>query len=146
MAYPTSVRFRGLDKISNKFWSFERSPYDEIIDNPERYLLTQSQLFDAEGGFTGLLIQLSTIGGIVGGLFATKPCLRRNFYGGHLYFQGWVVLAAAGFVGYRLGYWLGHTIAGDSSKVENHFAAFYWQKTQNRYDGRISLMKAPMTF
>ena len=146
MAYANSSRYRSLDKFSNRYWSFERSAFDEIIDDPERYLLTQNELFEAEGGYGGAFLQLATVSGLVGGLFALKPCMRNHFINGHLSFAGWVALATTGFIGYRVGYWLGHTIAGDSDKVNHHYAAYIWQKTQNRFDGRINLMKAPMTF
>ncbi len=48
---------------------------DEIIEDPERHLLTQRELLEAEGGTTGLLTQA---GAVLTGhaiLFAVRPQL-----------------------------------------------------------------------
>ena len=46
---------------------------EEIISTPEKHLLTQEQLFWAEGGFTGLAIQLGAIGVGMAALSFRKP-------------------------------------------------------------------------
>ena len=146
MFYPTSSRFRPIDSFTNWFWNVERCGYDEIISDPERFLLTQRQLFDAEGGYTGLTIQLATILGSFSALFAFRRALPRLFLQGHLKSNEWLWIAGTGFTSYKLGYWLGHKFAGDSKKIDYHYAAFYWQKTQNRFDGKRTLLKKPSMY
>ena len=70
-------RFRYVD-----YWHFNQiessnkvinEAADEIINNPEKHLLTQSELLAAEGGVGGLLVQIGTVGVGLGALFAARP-------------------------------------------------------------------------
>ena len=146
MAYSHSQRIRKTDSMTNLFYNFSANSYDQIIEEPELYLLSQNDLFSAEGGYAGLAIQLGIMGAAFAGLFTGRPKVAKYFLRGSMRFNEWAMLAATGFLSYRFGYWMGHTIAGDSCKINHHFAAFYLQKTINRYDGRVALMKKPMMF
>jgi hypothetical protein len=116
---------------------------DEIIANPESHLLTQEQLFAAEGGVAGLGVQAGTI--VVGlfALFAARPRVLTYLKNGQLRPADWALLAGTSLVSYRLGYNLGHSFAGDSDKVNNHWIAYFYQKQLNRFEGRQILTKAP---
>ena len=146
MAYPNSQRVRKIDWFSNMYWSDEKTAYDQIIENPETHLLSQRQLFSEEGGVLGLLTQLTVMGGSVAALLVYKPSYTKYLLQGNLRFYEWLSLAAVGVTSYRAGYYLGYTLFGDSSKLHAHWAAFHYQKTQNRFEGRINLMKAPKMF
>ena len=46
---------------------------DDIINSPETHLLTQNEIFDAEGGIMGLATQLAVVGLGIGALLAVRP-------------------------------------------------------------------------
>ena len=146
MAYNNSSRFRPIDKFTNWYYTPERNAYDEIVNDPERYLLTQQGVFDAEGGYTGVIIQAATMAGAVGALFTFQPQLASRFLKGSLGFNCWLAIGATGFLSYRVGYFLGYTVSGDYDQLNHHYAAYNLVKTQNRYEGRINLLKKPMMF
>ena len=146
MAYAHSQRIRKTDPMTSFYYNFSHNSYDQIIEEPELYLLSQSDLFSAEGSYAGLAVQLGVMGAALAGLFTARPQIAKYFLKGSLRFNEWALIAGTGFISYRFGYWLGHTIAGDSDRINHHYAAFYLQKSINRYDGRVSLMKKPMMF
>ena len=143
MAYSNSARFRGIDRFTNWYYSHEKTAYDDLIDDPERYLLSQEDVFDAEGGYAGALINFATIAGSLGILFTVQPHLARYFMRGSLRFNEWALIGGTGILSYRLGYFLGYTLTGDIDRLNHHYAAYHLIKTQNRYEGRINLMKKP---
>ena len=146
MAYPVSNRFRKLDGFSNWYFSDTKTSTDDIINEPERFLLTQEDVFSAEGGYFGVILQAATIAGGVAAALAYRPSIASNFLRGSMPFQEWLILGGTGVVSYRLGYWLGYTLAGEQNRLNNHFTAFHFQKAQNRFEGRVNLMKAPKMF
>ena len=146
MDYGTPTRTRHFDWFSTKYFYSNRTAYDEIIHNAEHHLLTQNGLFDAEGGYLGLLTQLAVMAGGFAALVYYRPGIYKCLMNGNLKFCQWGAIGASSFLTYRLGYWAGYSLFGEGKKVNNHFAAYHWQKTQNRFDGRINLVKAPMSF
>ena len=146
MAHSRANCYRPVDFMTNSFFKFGKNSYDHIVDDPENFLLTQDDLFDAEGGYLGLALQLATMGGAFAALFTFRPSVYKYLMKGHMNFGEWAMLAGTGFLSYRLGYGLGYTLLGNSEKISNHYAAYYLQKNINRFDGRISLMKAPSQF
>ena len=146
MSSPTLNRFRKSDFLSKFYWSDDKSAFDKIIENPESQLLTQDQLFEEEGGYASVFAHVATIGLAYAGLFMYKPNLARYFIKGNLRFHEWLAIGATGAAAYRVGYGLGVNTFGDASRVNAHWAAFYWQKSQNRFEGRVNLMKAPKMF
>ena len=139
-------RFRYVDYWHSRFLnstSEASRPADEIISEPERHLLTQDQLFAAEGGAAGLLAQVGVIGVSFAALFVFRPKLLTYLKNAQLRAGEWTLLAGTGFAGYHLGYSLGHTFFGDSQKVNNHWLAYFYQKQLNRFEGRQILTKAP---
>ena len=146
MAYPTSNRFRKIDFFTNMYFSENKTPYDDIINDPERFLMNQEDVFAAEGGYFGTMLQVATMGGGIAALLAYKPKIATNFLRGNMSFCQWLMVLGTGLLTYRLGYALGYSIAGEPTRLNNHFTAYHFQKTQNRFEGRINLMKAPMMF
>ena len=144
--YQNPERIRKLDPFAKFYWSDERCVYDRVIDNPEGHLLTQSDLYDEEGGIMNVLTQVGVIGLAYAGILMYQPALAKTFLKGNFTFYNWLLFSSAGAVGYRLGYELGVASFGNSEKVNGHWAAFYYLKTQNRFNGRTTLMKAPRLF
>ena len=139
-------RFRYVDYWHSRFLnqsSDQSRASDEIINEPERHLLTQNDLFAAEGGALGLLAQVGVVGVSFATLFVVRPKLLTYLKNAQLRAGEWTLLAGTGFVGYRVGYTLGNTFFGDADKVNNHWQAYFYQKQLNRFEGRQILTKAP---
>jgi len=143
-------RFRYVD-----YWHFRHlnstdhdatKAADEIINNPESHLITQCQLFEAEGGYLGFATQLGVVGLALTGLFAARPRYLSYLRNSQLRATEWGVLGGVSYVGYRAGYVLGSQFFGDTNKVNNHWLAYFYQKQLNRFEGRQILTKAPKAY
>ena len=142
-------RFRPIDNWHSRFLntSFEQSrPADEIINEPERHLLTQNELFAAEGGVVGLATQIGVIGLSFAALFAYRPSLLAYLRNAQLRAGEWTLLVGTGYVGYTVGYKVGNSFFGDAQKVNNHWLAYFYQKQLNRFEGRQILTKPPSNY
>ena len=142
-------RFRYVDYWHSRFLnasSQESRAADEIINEPERHLLSQNDLYAAEGGFTGVLAQVGFVGVSFAALFVARPKLLTYLRNAQLRASEWTLLAGTGFVGYRVGYHFGNTFFGDAEKVNNHWLAYFYQKQLNRFEGRQILTKAPSNY
>ena len=142
-------RFRYVDYWHSRFLSSssqESKAADEIINEPERHLLSQNDLFAAEGGAAGVATQIGVIGVSFAALFVVRPKLFTYLKNAQLRANEWTLLLGTGFVGYRLGYTLGNTFIGDAEKVNNHWQAYFYQKQLNRFEGRQILSKAPSNY
>ena len=62
----------------------ENTAADEIIQTPEKFLLTQEQLFNAEGGNGGLVVQMLGLLLGVGSVFAMSPRMSSYWKSGSL--------------------------------------------------------------
>ena len=116
---------------------------DEIIEAPDKHLLSQDELFDAEGGLNNLAVQLTF--GLVGtGIAcAVNPRLISYFKNGQLRFYEWMTLGGATSAGYLLGHQIGLNAFGDKQRVTNHWVAYTFVKNQNRFEGRNILSYTP---
>ena len=137
-------RFRYVD-----FWHFRylnaenQTSADEIINEPERHLLTQDALYAAEGGLLGFAAQVGVIGFGFASLFAFRPKLLTYLRNAQLRSSEWLLIGGTAFVTYRLGYQFGAMAFGDANKVNNHWLAYFYQKQLNRFEGRQILSKRP---
>lgn len=139
-------RFRYVDYWHSRFLnsSTEQSrAVDEIINEPERHLLSQKDLFAAEGGVVGVFAQIGFIGATLATLFVVRPKLVTYLRNSQMNAGEWICLAGTGFIGYRLGYNFANTFFGDAEKVNNHWTAYFYQKQLNRFEGRQILSKRP---
>ena len=110
-------RFRYID-----YWHFSyinsqnedlNKAADDIISNPETHLLSQEQLFNAEGGWIGVGVQLGVISLGLCTLFAVRPRVLTYLKNAQLRPFEWALLGATSFVSYRLGYCVGTSFFGD---------------------------------
>lgn len=143
-------RFRYVD-----YWHFRHlnsqdsetiKAADEIISEPERHLLTQEQLFAAEGGVIGFAAHLGVVAFGLTALFAVRPRLLTYLKNSQLRATEWALLAGTTAVSYRVGYTLSTQFLGDANKVNNHWLAYFYQKQLNRFEGRQILAKAPKAY
>ena len=141
MQYGTGSRFRNLGGVFKSHFGNEAA--SEIIENPQSHLLTQEQLFEAEGGVGGVFFQLAFIGASFAGVAAYCPRTFKYLARGNATFANWFTVGATAYVAHRIGYVFGATTCGDYEKVNNHFMAFTYQRALNRMEGTDVLMKAP---
>lgn len=116
---------------------------DEIISSPDRHLLSQPDLFSAQGGFStvGLALGATAFGTLL--VFAGAPRTAAHFKNGSLGFYEWACLGTSAAFWYGSASWVGQRTFGDAQKVRNHWMAYTFIKAQNRFEGRRILNKKP---
>ena len=97
----SNYRLRRIDPFYTFRWQ-ETSDFskagDEIIEAPEKHLLSQADLYNAEGGHSGMFLQLAVTLLGVGSLFAMGPRTYAYYRGGMMRFKEWACLGAVGLV------------------------------------------------
>ena len=80
---------------------------DEIISHPDRHLLSQSDLFAAQGGFNtvGLALAATTFGTLL--VFAGAPRTASHFRNGQCNFYEWLYLGSSAAFWYGGASWVG---------------------------------------
>ena len=116
---------------------------DQIIASPDRFLLNKSELFEAQGSYQSLALALGTGALGMAMVFGSSPRMATYFKNGQLKFLEWVCLGGTASIGYFGGNYVGQTAFGDAQRVHNHWMAYTFIKTQNRYEGQYVLSKAP---
>ena len=116
---------------------------DEIIDSPDRHLLSQEELFAAQGGFTtvGLALGATAFGTLA--IFVGAPRTAAHFRTGNMTFLEWACLGTSSLFWYGSASVAGQYAFGDYQRVRNHWMAYTFVKSQNRFEGRRILTKAP---
>ena len=138
------VKFRSVDGAHSAFASTDNETAlaaTVTIESPEKNLLTQSEVYAAEGGAIGTALQF---GGAVAGaavLFAYKPTTLLYLKRAQLGWCGWTFLAGSVTAGHYVGHTLGVQMFGNSQALHNHWVAYHYVKTCNRYEGRQVLAK-----
>ena len=119
---------------------------DQIISSPDRFLLSQEDLFNAEGGWGtfAMIIGGAAVGAV--GVIATNGRIGSYLARGNLRFREWLPLGVAAFAGGVAGQQVGVRTFGDYRAYQNHWLAYTMVKSQNRYDGKNCLSKAPLFF
>ena len=119
---------------------------DEIIEAPEKHLLTQAQLFEASGGHVGLLAQAGVVALGVAGVFAASPRMVSYLRSGSLRKMEWACLVGTGLSFNYLGEYLSRTFFGNPTAYWNHWAAYGFVKSCNRWEGRQILKNRPFAY
>ena len=119
---------------------------DEIIDAPEKYLLSQEKLFEAEGGYGGLSVQMLSILFGVGSVFAMSPRMSMYWKTGSMNWMEWLCISGAGTLGYLGGRYVSVNAMGNQAAYKNHWRAYSFVKACNRWEGRQILSKPPMMY
>ena len=78
-----------------------------------------------------------------GAACALNPRLITYFKNGQLRFPEWAMLAGGSATGYFVGGTAGPMMFGDAQAVKNHWLAYTFVKSMNRYEGRQILGKTP---
>ena len=97
---------------------------DEIIDQPDRHLMNQANLFEAEGGMMALMFQMGATASGAAGACIVNPRMLNYFKNGQLRFMEWALLGGMTAFGYMAGQKIGCMAFGDAQKVQNHWMAY----------------------
>ena len=116
---------------------------DQIIESPDRFLLNKEELFTAEGGWGTFALTMGLAGAGAAALMVTRPGMAAHFGRGQLKAMDWLMLSGTAFAGGCVGNNLGIQAFGDWSAYSNHWMAYTFVKTQNRYIGGSVLTNAP---
>ena len=119
---------------------------DDVIVNPDKFLLNANDLYEAEGGFAGLSIQVLGMLIGVGSVFAASPRISLYWKNGSMKWMEWAVLGGAGAAGYFGAQAIGLNMFGNSVKYQSHWMAYGFVKSANRWEGRQILAKPPMMY
>ena len=116
---------------------------DQIIEDPSRHLLSQEELFDATGGYGtfGLSMGLAAAGAAA--VLLSRPGMAGHFGRGQLKAFEWALVGSGAFLGGFAGEQMGIMTLGDSQRYDNHWMAYMFVKTQNRYMVGSTLKNAP---
>ena len=97
----SNYRLRRLDPFYSFRWQ-ESTDFanagDQIIQAPESHLLSQADLYRAEGGHAGMFLQFSMCLLGVGSLFAMGPRQYSYFRLGMMNFREWACLGSVAFL------------------------------------------------
>ena len=116
---------------------------DEIIASPDKHLLSQAELWEAEGGWNTftMTMGLALAGAMVAG--ALNPRTMSYLQSGQLRFREWALLGGASLAGGFAGNQLGISVFGNQQRYTNHWMAYTFVKSQNRDESRDYLQYTP---
>lgn len=142
----TTHRLRTINQYyssGNRDATFANDAADEIIAQPDSHLLSQSDLWEAEGGANTFALSLGVAAVGAFAAMGVNPRIGAHLKSGNLNFYEWLSLGGASAFGYYAGNALGVSSFGDANKVQAHWMAYTYVKAQNRYQGRNILGKTP---
>jgi hypothetical protein len=116
---------------------------DLIIESPDRFLLNSDELFLAEGGWATFALTMSLAAASGTAMIMLRPGMAGHFARGQLRAIEWIMLGGAAATGGFVGDQFGIRTFGNLAKYENHWMAYMFVKTQNRYVGGSILGKTP---
>ena len=116
---------------------------DQIIESPDRFLLSQSELFEAEGGWAtfGLTMGLAGVGAAA--VLLSGPGMATHFGRGQLRAMEWAMVGGAAWAGGFIGNQMGIQTMGDAQRYNSHWMAYQFIKTQNRFMTGTTLLNTP---
>ena len=115
---------------------------DEIIDgHADKHLLTQDQLFEAQGGWATVGLASGAVVLGTAAVFIGGPRTAQHFKTGSCSWMEWACLGSSAVFWWSAGHTAGRYMAGDVQKANNHWLAYKWVKSQNRFEGRTILTK-----
>ena len=119
---------------------------NEIIERPDKYLLSTNDLYKAEGGATGLALQMTVLMLGVGSVFAGNPKFTQLFRVGGFTWREWATVGGVGLASNYVGTTASVYMMGNATAYHRHWMAYYYVKSCNRWEGRQILKKAPMMY
>ena len=106
-------------------------------------MLNQEELFSAQGGWATFGLTMGLAGAGAAAAIMSRPGMAAHLGRGQLKAMEWGMLGGASFAGGFVGQIAGIHLVGDAAKYDNHWMAYTFVKTQNRYIGGSVLTDAP---
>ena len=125
--YNAVSRIRKIDGVDSAKSLWNDDEYDntpKIIDHPEKFLLTQDEIFDAEGGWLGLGLQLGAITTSLIGLRAYRPNVFKYLLKGNMNYCEWLWLGGTVFVAHRFALASSTQLFGNPQTLQDHWMAY----------------------
>ena len=119
---------------------------DEIIASPDRHLLNKDELFAAEGGWSNFGLTMALAGAGAVAVLGMNPSMAGHLGRGQLRAMEWLMLGGAATVGGCVGHQVGIQAFGNRQAYTNHWMAYTFVKSQNRFIGGSVLTKPPMYY
>lgn len=119
---------------------------DQIIDAPDKFLLSQEGLFAAEGSWGTFALTVGFGAATAACLCVAQPKLGSYLLQGQLRGREMLTLVAGAGLGGALGQQIGIRTMGDHQAYKNHWMAYTYVKSMNRYDGKNVLSNAPIMY
>ena len=116
---------------------------DEILQAPDTHLLSQQELFKAEGGWSNFALSVGLSGAFLLALFGAQPRVFSHFKNGNMNFREWALFGGAAWAGLQTGHHVGLLAFGDYQRYQNHWIAYTYVKSLNRFEGRTILTNKP---
>ena len=141
----TNMRLRVLNPMFYAGWedvNATNTAADDIIKTPEKYLLAKDALFEAEGGYGGLGVQCVFMALGAATVMGMKGRVAAHWRTGSMNFYEWLYLGGGTAAGYALGQKLSVDLMGNKQAFTNHWMAYGFVKSANRWEGRTILGKA----
>ena len=142
----TRARERSLNAFFSQGWQAESTAGTEIIETPEKHLLTADELHQAEGGSAGLVLQILGVGIGIGAIFASSPAKTALFRTGAFGWKEWFMVGGAGFASNHVATTASIYMLGDATKYNNHWSAYSYVRALNRWEGRQILSNRPFMY
>ena len=143
---PARERQKMINNAFTRNWSdynARNDAADQIIEDPSRFLLSQEELFEAEGGWGTFGLTMGLAGAGAAAVLLTRPGMAAHLGRGQLKAMEWAMLGGATLAGGCLGNNMGIQTLGDSTRYANHWMAYTFVKTQNRFLGGSVLGNTP---
>ena len=91
----------------------------------------------------GLAVQVAGLLFGVGAVFASSARMSSYWRMGSMMWQEKFCMVGAGYLGYEAGRQVSVRAIGDSAAYRNHWGAYTFVKSCNRWEGRMILGKKP---
>ena len=140
------ARFRDINQYYSAGYESSNATNDvadEIINNADHYLLSQQELFAAQGGYNTVALAVGAAAFGTLAVFAGVPRTAAHFRTGSLNFSEWAMLSTSALFSYNAATWVGAQTFGNPHKSHSHWMAYTFVKAQNRFEGRRILNKTP---
>ena len=129
---PVKERRKFFNKAFISNWSdytAKNVAADQIIESPDRFLLNQSELFEASGGWLTFGLTMTLAGAGAAATLMLRPNMATHLGRGQLKSLDWLYMGALSFSGGFVGQNLGVQVLGDATKYDNHWMAYTFVKT-----------------
>ena len=103
-------------------------------------------MIQAEGGNTGVALQYAGFAIGVASVFLSSSRIGHRYTAGQLRWVDWFCLSGAGTLGYLGARTISINSMGNKTAYRNHWLAYSYIKSLNRWEGRNILGKAPMAY